>query len=58
MRRLRNLSLPVSEKELALALGASVVVMSLLLYGLLWQSNIIVYQRDLIRSLWSWKYGG
>jgi hypothetical protein len=58
MRRLRNLSLPVSEKELALALGVSVVVMSLLLYGLLWQSNIIVYQRDLIRSLWSWKYGG
>ena len=58
MRRLRNLSLPVSEKELALALGVSVVVMALLLYGLMWQSNIIVYQRDLIRSLWSWKYGG
>jgi hypothetical protein len=58
MRRLRNLALPVSEKELALALGVSVVVMALLLYGLLWQSNIIVYQRDLIRSLWSWKYGG
>jgi hypothetical protein len=58
MRRLRNLSLPVSDKELALALGVSVVVMALLLYGLLWQSNVIVYQRDLIRSLWSWRYGG
>ena len=57
MRRLRNLSLPVSEKELALALGVSVVVMALMLYGLLWQSNVIVYQRDLIRSLWSWRYG-
>jgi hypothetical protein len=57
MRRLRNLSLPVSEKDLALALGVSVVVMALMLYGLLWQSNVIVYQRDLIRSLWSWRYG-
>jgi hypothetical protein len=58
MRRLRNLVLPASEKDLAMALGFSIVIMALLLCGLLWQSNIIIFQRDLIRSLWSWRYNG
>jgi hypothetical protein len=32
--------------------------MSLLLYGLIWQSGIIDYQRDLIRLIWRSQYGG
>jgi hypothetical protein len=27
-------------------------MMSLLLYGIIWQSNVINYQRDLIRVIW------
>jgi len=58
MRLLRSLSSPASETQLGIALGFSIVMMALLLCGLMWQSNVIVYQRDLIRSLWSWKFGG
>lgn len=58
MRFLRSLALPAKETDMGLALGMSVVVMGLLLCALMWQSSVIVYQRDLIRVLWSWKFGG
>jgi hypothetical protein len=32
--------------------------MSLMLWVILWQSDVIVYQRDLIRWLWSWRFHG
>jgi hypothetical protein len=43
---------------LALALALAALTMSLMLWAILWQSDLIVYQRDLIRWLWSAKYGG
>ena len=49
---------PVSESQLALTLAISLVVMAGMLMALLWQSSIIAFQQDLIRSLWSWKYSG
>jgi hypothetical protein len=58
MRFLRSLALPAKESQLALALAVSIVFMSMLLYGLIWQSSVIVYQRDLIRWMWNWKFGG
>jgi len=58
MRYLRRLALPASESQLALALAASMIVIALLLWGLIWQSSVITYQRDLIRVIWSWKYSG
>ncbi len=58
MRLMRGLALPASESQLGIALGCSLVMMGLLLCALLWQSSIIVYQRDLIRVLWSWKFTG
>jgi hypothetical protein len=58
MRLLRRLAVPASESQLSLALAASMVVIALLLWGVIYQSNVITYQRDLIRVIWSWKYTG
>jgi hypothetical protein len=46
-----RLAVPASETQVGLALALSVAVMSFLLWGLLWQSEIITRQRELIRSL-------
>jgi len=58
MRLLRRLSVPASEGHITLVLAASLVLMGGMLLALLWQSNVIIYQRDLIRLLWSWKFNG
>lgn len=54
----RRLSVPASESHLSLALGLSLVIMALLLCAVLWQTNVITTQRDLIRWLWNLKMGG
>jgi hypothetical protein len=48
-----KLKIPASESQLSLALALSVLVMSGLLWGILWQSNIIAQQREAIRYLFS-----
>jgi hypothetical protein len=58
MQIVRRLAAPASEKQTAMVLAISLVIMGLMLIALLWQSNVIVYQRDLIRTLWSWKFSG
>jgi hypothetical protein len=50
---IKKLTIPASESQLSLALGLSVLVMSVLLWAVLWQSNIIAQQRESIRYLWS-----
>jgi len=55
---MRRLAAPASDNQMALVLAISMVIMGLMLVALLWQSNVIVYQRDLIRSLWNWKFSG
>lgn len=47
---------PASESQLAVALCVSLVVMSLLLCGILWQSDVISEQRDVIRWLWEFRF--
>jgi hypothetical protein len=42
------------ESHLAAALGISVVMMSLMLWAILWQADVISYQQDVIRWLWTW----
>ena len=56
MQIVRRLVAPASEKQTALVLAVSLVIMGLMLMALLWQSNVIVYQRDLIRTMWNWKF--
>jgi len=58
MRFLRRLTVPASESNLTVALALCVIVMSLLLCGMMWQSGIINYQQELIRLLWQSRYGG
>ena len=57
MRLMRRLAIPASESHLTVALVLCMLVMSLLLWGMIWQSGIITYQRDIIRLLWESRYG-
>jgi hypothetical protein len=41
-----------------MALVLAVVALSLMLWAIIWQANIIVYQRDLIRVMWDTQFGG
>jgi hypothetical protein len=41
-----------------MALALCLVVMSLLLFAVMWQSGVIDYQRELIRLLWNSAHGG
>jgi hypothetical protein len=58
MWMLRRLAVPANESQMALALGLCAVAMGLMLWAILWQSDVITYQREIIRWMWSWKYGG
>lgn len=55
---MRRLAVPASESHLTVALVLCMLVMSVLLCGIIWQSGIISYQRELIRLLWQGRYGG
>lgn len=55
---IRRLSIPANESQMAIALGFCAVTMSLMLWAILWQSDLIAYQQDVIRWMWSWKFGG
>jgi hypothetical protein len=49
---------PASESQLTIALVLCMLIMALLLCGIMWQSGVISYQRDLIRVLWDNRSGG
>jgi hypothetical protein len=51
-------SIPARESHLAVALGFSVVMMAALLWCVMWQADVIDYQRDVIRTLWVGRFGG
>jgi hypothetical protein len=58
MQFLRRLTVPASESQMAIALGISAVTMGLMLWAIIWQSDVITYQREVIRWMSSWKFGG
>ena len=58
IRAIRRLNVPASESHLGMALAVAAVTMGLMLWAIIWQSNLIVYQRDLIRWLWTAHMGG
>jgi hypothetical protein len=58
IRAMRHLREPVSESQLGVALAISAVAMAMMLWAILWQSNIIAYQRGVIRSLFAAHFGG
>ncbi len=57
MRLVRRLSVPATESQVTLALVVSLILMSVLLWGVMWQSGIIGYQQQLIRELWQGRFG-
>jgi len=57
MNLFRRLGEPVCESQLAVALSVAAVTMALMLCAILWQSSIIESQRNLIRWMWSAKFG-
>jgi hypothetical protein len=58
IRVLRRLNEPVSDSHLRMALALALLALSLMLWAIVWQANIIVYQRDLIRVMWDAQFGG
>ncbi len=55
---IRRLLAPASDSQMEMALGLAAVALSLMLWGLLWQCDVIHYQRELIRALSSQQLGG
>jgi len=58
MELIRPLAVPASESHLTVALALCMLVMALLLCGIMWQSGVITYQRELIRLLWDARFAG
>lgn len=58
LRVFRRLSVPASESHLGMALALAATTMALMLWAILWQSNVILYQRDVIRWMWNARVGG
>lgn len=55
---LRRLNEPASDSQLGMALVVAAVTMGLMLWAIIWQGNIIAYQRDLIRVMQAAQFGG
>ena len=58
IRLIRRLSVPATESHMGLGLGVAAVAMALMLWAIIWQSNVIAYQRELIQWMCSARAGG
>jgi hypothetical protein len=58
MPALHRLSKPASDSQLGMALVVAAVTMGLMLWAIIWQANVIAYQRDLIRVMQAAQFGG
>jgi hypothetical protein len=41
-----------------MALAVAAVTMGLMLWAIIWQADIIAYQRDLLRGMWAARLSG
>jgi hypothetical protein len=48
------MTIPATVSQMAVALGLSLVMMAVLLWGVVWQSEVISYQRGIIKFLWNY----
>jgi hypothetical protein len=58
IRLIRRMNAEASDSQLGLALGLSALIMGLMLWAILWQSTVITYQREIIKWMWTTKFGG
>ena len=56
-RVFRRLNEPASESHLGIALAVAAVTLAIMLWAVIWQSDVIIYQRDLIREMWGASFG-
>jgi hypothetical protein len=55
---IRRLNVPATESQLGVALAVAAATMGLMLWAIIWQANVIGFQRELIQWMWSAKFGG
>jgi hypothetical protein len=51
-RVFRRLNEPATESHMGIALALAAVTLGFMLWAIIWQTEVIVYQRDLIKDLW------
>jgi hypothetical protein len=51
-RVFRRLNEPATESHMGIALALAAVTLAFMLWAIIWQADVIVYQRDLIKDLW------
>lgn len=54
---IRRLNVPATESQLGIALAVAAATMGLMLWAIIWQANVIGYQREVIQWMWSAKSG-
>ena len=52
-RIFRRLNEPATESHMGIALAVAAVTLAMMLWAIIWQTDVIVYQRNLIRDLWT-----
>jgi hypothetical protein len=55
---LRRLIEPASNSHFRMGLALAAIAMALMLWAIIWHTNLIAYQRDLIRFLSITRFGG
>jgi len=58
IRVIRRVNALARESHMGMALVVAAATMGLMLWAILWQSDIILHQRDVIRVLWNAQMGG
>ena len=52
-RVFRRLNEPATDSHMGIALAVAAVTLAMMLWAIIWQTDVIVYQRNLIRDLWT-----
>ncbi len=56
-RALRRMREPATDSQMGVALAVAAVTLALMLWAIIWQADVIIYQRNLIRDLWGAAFG-
>ena len=57
IQSLRRLNEPAPDSHFGMALAVAAVALSLMLWVVIWQYSIVVYQRDFTRVMWTTQFG-
>jgi len=57
IQSLHRLNEPASDSHFGMALAVAAVALSIMFWAIIWQHSTFVYQRDLIRIMWTTQFG-